>query len=324
VARRLALLNTELGSAAGVPAPGRDRVAAGDLSGHRTGGLGEGEPPPWWDTATRVATPRPGGAGRRRPAPDPRPDAAAPGTNAQPPALPIPGRHAARGPRRQLSMPARPATPFGAAQIAVVAVVAAVALAITAWVVVLSDEQPIDLTATNPVSAAPLVDPGALAPPSGAPLASEVPGSGASPGTVVVDVAGKVRRPGIAVLPAGSRVVDALEAAGGPRPGVRLTSLNLARLLVDGEQIVVGVAPVAGAAASAVAVPGAPTTGQLVNLNTAGAAELDTLPQVGPVTAQAILAYRDQHGGFASVDELLDVDGIGEVTLARIAPFVTV
>jgi competence protein ComEA len=221
-------------------------------------------------------------------------------------------------------MPARPATPFGAAQIAVVAVVAAVALAITAWVVVLSDEQPIDLTATNPVSAAPLVDPGALAPPSGAPLASEVPGSGASPGTVVVDVAGKVRRPGIAVLPAGSRVVDALEAAGGPRPGVRLTSLNLARLLVDGEQIVVGVAPVAGAAASAVAVPGAPTTGQLVNLNTAGAAELDTLPQVGPVTAQAILAYRDQHGGFASVDELLDVDGIGEVTLARIAPFVTV
>jgi competence protein ComEA len=117
-------------------------------------------------------------------------------------------------------------------------------------------------------------------------------------------------------------VVDALEAAGGARTGVDLSGLNLARVLVDGEQVLVGVAAPTGAAAVAAASgePGGP----LVNLNTATQVELEALPEVGPVTAQAILSWRDEHGGFTAVDELLEVDGIGDATLAQVAPHVTV
>jgi competence protein ComEA len=149
---------------------------------------------------------------------------------------------------------------------------------------------------------------------------------GASPtGTVVVDVTGKVRRPGIATLPLGSRVVDALEAAGGARPGVRLGTLNLARVLTDGEQVVVGVTAPAGVAASAAGAPapGSGATTPMVNLNSATQAELEELPGVGPVTAQSILAFRTEHGAFTAVDELLEVSGIGDATLAKIAPYVT-
>jgi comEA protein len=91
-----------------------------------------------------------------------------------------------------------------------------------------------------------------------------------------------------------------------------------------GEQVVVGGTPPSGAAADAVpsGAPSGPAT--LVNLNTATATELDTLPDVGPATAASILQWRDQHGGFTSVDELLEVDGIGEVTLGKLAPYVTV
>ena len=151
------------------------------------------------------------------------------------------------------------------------------------------------------------------------------PSTGAAPGTVTVDVAGKVRHPGIAVLDAGARVVDALDAAGGARPGVDLTGLNLARVLVDGEQVVVGGPAPSGVAAS-VSPPAGTSSGPvvMVNLNTATESELDTLPEVGPVTAASILQWRDQHGGFTSVDELLEVDGIGEVTLGKLAPYVTV
>jgi competence protein ComEA len=141
---------------------------------------------------------------------------------------------------------------------------------------------------------------------------------------VVVDVAGKVRRPGVATLPAGSRVVDAIRQAGGARPGVDLTSLNLARVLVDGEQILVGVAAAPGVAASASSAAGAsPADGALVNLNTATLEQLDGLPGVGPVTAQKILDWRTAHGSFTSIDELLEVDGIGEKTLADMAPRLT-
>jgi len=139
---------------------------------------------------------------------------------------------------------------------------------------------------------------------------------------VTVDVAGKVRRPGVATLPAGSRVVDALRKAGGARGRVDLSGLNLARVLVDGEQILVGKPAPGGLAASAsTAAPDA--TGALVNLNTATAEQLDTLPGVGPVTAQKILEWRGSHGAFSAVDELLEVDGIGEKTLADLAPHVT-
>ena len=143
---------------------------------------------------------------------------------------------------------------------------------------------------------------------------------------MVVDVAGKVRRPGIVRLPVGSRVVDAVEAAGGPRRGVDLSSLNLARVLVDGEQVVVGVPAPGGVAASAASAPGAAggPPGALVNINTATQSELETLPGIGPVTAQAILQWRTDNGAFSAVDELMEVSGIGEATLADMAPFVTV
>ncbi|MFD0314949.1 helix-hairpin-helix domain-containing protein [Streptomyces flavalbus] len=138
--------------------------------------------------------------------------------------------------------------------------------------------------------------------------------SGASAGEIVVDVSGKVREPGVHRLPPGSRVMDALEAAGGVRPGTATEGLNRARFLVDGEQVVVGgptpapgVAGTGGGAASPGAAPVAP-----VSLNTATAEQLDTLPGVGPVLAQHIIDYRTQHGGFRSVDELREVKGIGD------------
>ncbi|MFC8245662.1 helix-hairpin-helix domain-containing protein [Streptomyces chartreusis] len=148
--------------------------------------------------------------------------------------------------------------------------------------------------------------------------AAGAPGAvGTSVPEIVVDVGGKVREPGVHRLPAGSRVADALRAAGGVRPGTNTDTLNRARFLVDGEQVIVG-APAApaseggtnagvGGAAAPGAAPAAP-----VPLNTATVDQLDTLPGVGPVLAQHIIDYRTQHGGFRSVDELREVNGIGD------------
>lgn len=126
---------------------------------------------------------------------------------------------------------------------------------------------------------------------------------------VVVDVAGKVLRPGLRRLPVGSRVEDALEAAGGARSGTDTTGLNRARVLTDGEQIVVGASPPAAPPPGGPAPPGAPAGP--ISLNTATAEQLDALPGVGPVLARHILDYRTQHGGFRSVDDLRHVNGIG-------------
>ncbi|WP_280857579.1 helix-hairpin-helix domain-containing protein [Streptomyces sp. SAI-144] len=129
---------------------------------------------------------------------------------------------------------------------------------------------------------------------------------------IVVDVGGKVREPGIQRLPAGSRVADALKAAGGVRPGTNTDALNRARFLVDGEQVIVGgpaaPAPAPGTGGPAVGGPAAAP----VSLSTATVDQLDTLPGVGPVLAQHIVDYRTQHGGFRSVDELREVNGIGD------------
>jgi len=134
---------------------------------------------------------------------------------------------------------------------------------------------------------------------------------------VVVDVEGHVRRPGVKRLPAGSRVIDAIKAAGGVRRHRDLGGINLAAVLTDGQQIVAG-----GGSRAGPATAGADAA--MVDLNTADAAALDTLPDVGPVTAQAILDWRDQNGRFTSVEELLEVDGIGDATLDKIRPHVTV
>jgi competence protein ComEA len=226
---------------------------------------------------------------------------------------PRPGRHAARrGERWSPGALLAGRAALGPAQVAVVAVLVAAGLALTAWWVVRDDGAAVPV---EPMAAPGLASPGPSVP---APTASASPS-----GEVVVDVAGKVRRPGIVVLDPGARVVDALEAAGGARAGVDLAGLNLARLLVDGEQIVVGVPAPPGPAASAAGTP-AGDPGALVNLNSAGNAELEELPGVGPVTAQAIVDWRAANGGFRSVDQLLDVDGIGEKTLEDLAPLVTV
>jgi competence protein ComEA len=171
------------------------------------------------------------------------------------------------------------------------------------------------------------VPPVVSAPPSVAPPGpSSVPGGAAAPsGTIVVAVQGKVRRPGLVRLATGARVADAIEAAGGAQPEVDLSFVNLARRLADGELIVIGATPPPGVAAPGAADPGAPAApaGKL-DLNAATVAQLDTLPGIGPALAQRIVAFRTQHGGFRSVDDLHQVPGIGDAKFAEIKDLVTV
>lgn len=163
--------------------------------------------------------------------------------------------------------------------------------------------------------------PSALLTPQAATSSSGGPAPAAK--KVVVDVAGRVRHPGVLRLPQGSRVVDAIRRAGGARHGVDLTGLNLARVLTDGEQVVVGASASASSTDSAAASSGGGAAGPLVDINAASEEQLETLPGVGPVTAQKILAWRQAHGAFTSIDELLEVDGIGDKTLADLTPYVT-
>ncbi|MEU9864092.1 ComEA family DNA-binding protein [Streptomyces sp. NPDC047971] len=151
------------------------------------------------------------------------------------------------------------------------------------------------------------------------------------PPDVVVDVSGKVRRPGVLTLPGGSRVADALRAAGGVRPGTDVTGLNRARILLDGEQVVVGLPAVPnnpGSGSGAGGVSGAGGGGPAgvragpLSLNSATVEQLDTLPGVGPVLARHIVDHRLERGGFRSVAELREVTGIGERRFAELAPLV--
>jgi competence protein ComEA len=146
-----------------------------------------------------------------------------------------------------------------------------------------------------------------------------VAGARASSG-VVVDVAGKVRRPGVRKLPAGSRVADAVKAAGGALPGADTSGLNLARVLADGEQVVVG-APANGPAPGPSGSAPGPTAP--ISLSTATPEQLETLPGVGPVLAKHIIDYRTQHGGFTSIDQLNEVTGIGDRRFVDLKPLVT-
>jgi competence protein ComEA len=144
------------------------------------------------------------------------------------------------------------------------------------------------------------------------------------PRRLVVHVVGAVRRPGLYELPDGSRVDDAIRRAGGPKPKAALDQVNLASPVADGQQVVVPARAAPGAANVPAAIPdasGAAAT-QPVHLNTASLEELDTLPGVGPVTAQKILDYRTKHGAFASVDELDAVPGIGPARLEQLKELV--
>lgn len=162
----------------------------------------------------------------------------------------------------------------------------------------------------RPVTAPAVVAPVAAALP--APTAARA-GPGAGP--ILVDVSGKVRDPGVRKLPPGSRVEDALAAAGGVRPGTDTTGLNRARVLMDGEQVLVG------APAPPPTGRGGPASGPL-SLGTATAEQLDGLPGVGPVLAQHIVDFRTVRGGFRSVEELRQVNGIGERRFADLRELV--
>jgi competence protein ComEA len=139
---------------------------------------------------------------------------------------------------------------------------------------------------------------------------------------LVVDVAGAVQDPGVYRLPAGSRVVDALARAGGPSGGALLEAINRAALLVDGQQVVVP-KRVAGATAATGAFGTSAESGP-IGLGSATVEQLDTIDGIGPVTAEKIVEFRDQHGGLASVDQLDEVSGIGPATMeslrARLQP----
>lgn len=166
-------------------------------------------------------------------------------------------------------------------------------------------------------------EPGEEAPAAGG-VATEAPTA------VTVHVVGEVRRPGVVTLPAGSRVSTALDEAGGETGEADLTGVNLARPLVDGEQVHVPrpgeTPPAAAAPPGAPAAPGAPAgeAGAPVNLNTADLTTLESLPGVGPVLAQRILDWRTEHGRFTAVEELGEVSGIGDKIYAQLEPKVAV
>ena len=143
---------------------------------------------------------------------------------------------------------------------------------------------------------------------------------------MVVDVAGAVGKPGVYRLPAGSRVNDAIQRAGGATARAEAQSINLAARLSDGQQVVVpsrAKGPAGAAPASSAAGAAAESTGP-ISLGSATVAELDTIEGIGPVTAQDIVDFRDQHGGISSVDQLDQISGIGPATMealrARLQP----
>jgi competence protein ComEA len=161
-------------------------------------------------------------------------------------------------------------------------------------------------------------------PPPEPPGGAGPPAPASATGVVVVSVVGQVARPGLVTLPAGSRVADALAAAGGLLPEADPAAVNAAAPLTDGEQIAVGVPGAAPPPGPTGAGSGRGGPGGLVDLNTATVADLDGLPGLGPVLAQRIVDHRSAHGAFTSVQQLEDVPGIGPAIYASLAARVTV
>ncbi len=210
-----------------------------------------------------------------------------------------------------------------------VAVAAVVALVLLVGLVALRAQQRSPSVAV-PTGGAAAAFPGAAVPGAdGLPTATEGPAAAVGAelaGSIVVHVVGEVAAPGVVSLEPGARAADALAAAGGPTASADLTAINLARVLVDGEQVVVpgpgqGAAAGAGGSALSGAAPGA--TGPL-DLNRADAAAFDTLPGIGPVLAARIVDWRDEHGRFTAVEELTEVTGIGPALLAGVRDLVQV
>lgn len=205
----------------------------------------------------------------------------------------------------------------GRRAVGALAVVGLVAALVAAAYLMRSRPEPVAVPARKPL---------AVSQPSPAPTQQRDPSRPmASPDVLVVDVDGKVRDPGVYTLPAGSRVVDAVEKAGGLDQGADTAGINLARQLVDGEKILVGVPRPAGLGGPrASSGPGrssgtaGTTAGTTIDLNKATAEQLEQLPGIGEVLAGRIVEYRAKHGGFQSVSELTDVSGIGPATLADV------
>lgn len=212
------------------------------------------------------------------------------------------------------------------------AIVAALAVLVTVFTLVRDRPAPVMSAKLPPVEKVSTASPRSSASPAAEP---DHP--------VVVSVVGLVHTPGLVTLAPGARIADALQAAGGAVNGADTIGLNMARPLGDGEQIVVGLAPAPGqptALGSSVASGSTPTSkappprpgsgsvkpkaGEAVNLNTATVQELDALPGVGPVTAAAIVAWRQANGKFTSVDQLADVEGIGPARLEKLRALVRV
>jgi competence protein ComEA len=211
----------------------------------------------------------------------------------------------------------------GRAGVIALGAVGVVAVLVTLFTLARDDSPPVTSAKLPPVQ---MVSSASPTPTAGTPAPGQL---------VVVSVVGLVGKPGLVTLEPGARIADALTAAGGPLDGADLLDLNMARRLADGEQIVVGIAPLPGepavmgssispgpsAAASSdpAAVPGgAAAPDGSVDLNNATAEQLDTLPGIGPVTAAAIVAWRAANGRFNSVDQLGDVDGIGPARLDKL------
>ena len=137
---------------------------------------------------------------------------------------------------------------------------------------------------------------------------------------LIINVAGKVSNPGVYQLPQGSRVVDAIEAAGMQLKGVDISDINLARVLVDGEQILVGGLKLSNGKAATKKI----TVDSPLDINRATLAQLDTLPGIGPVTAQRIIAYRSKVGRINSLDELKKISGLGGMKFEEIKPLLRI